>query len=718
MIFSLLSIGFISLLGQVVLLRELHVAFYGVELIYLFSLGIWLLWTALGALLGRRVSIPTLTGVACLFLAFGLFIPLAVMFLRASRLVTSGIPGAYLPFFQQTVIALMSLLPSGLLSGLLFQWSAHLYITERRTLAAAYAIESAGGLAGGLYATLLLSWGVQNFTSGLLCSIASCITPLLFLKKNVRSHLKITCTVLSLCFTILLFFSPLIDRATTRWNHPSLLIMEDTPYGRITVSKLFDQISVYENDTLSFETEGTEAEHFAHLVALQHPHPERILLLGGGLEGIIKELLKYSPDEIVYVELNASMFQKVIPHLPEEMQKSLSSSNVRIEYSDPRDFLAKSKGYDIILVGMPEPTSGQTNRFYTREFFQECATKLNPGGILGFRLRTAENVWTPPLRGRTVSIYRALSSVFPYVLFLPGETNIVTASHAPLPGAETVRARFHALNLQTRLISPQYIHYLYTNDRFYQLNDLLRQEKAPLNTDIRPACYQYSFLIWMSKFFPHISTMDFVALAEGKFSFPYVPIAWIVLAILFFLSRFKPHLLRTLIVFMAGFIGMILETLLILYYQVKHGILYQDVGILLMSFMAGLAIGASVINSKMIQYRDRKGIKRWWGYGIICLFCLISVTIYTKTSMGVTIGLLPSTLFLIITGFLVAGIFAYASHRDGSSQKNMISPLYAADLAGGCLGSLVSSLFLIPLLGIDITAQLMLFLSLVTLLLV
>jgi len=50
MAISLLAIGLISILAQVVLLRELNVSFFGVELIYLLGLGIWLFWT------GRRRS--------------------------------------------------------------------------------------------------------------------------------------------------------------------------------------------------------------------------------------------------------------------------------------------------------------------------------------------------------------------------------------------------------------------------------------------------------------------------------------------------------------------------------------------------------------------------------------------------------------------------------------------------------------------------------------
>ncbi len=85
----------------------------------------------------------------------------------------------------------------------------------------------------------------------------------------------------------------------TIWNHPNLLESSDSPYGRITATRLYNQISVFENDALSFETEGTEAEYFCHLVALQHPNPQNVLILGGGIEGIVGEIAKYAPRELI-----------------------------------------------------------------------------------------------------------------------------------------------------------------------------------------------------------------------------------------------------------------------------------------------------------------------------------------------------------------------------------------------------------------------------------
>ncbi len=119
---ALFLTGFVSLVGQIVLLRELNVAFFGVELIYLIALGVWLLLAAVGTLAGRRKASPDWT--ATLFLFFAFCLPLGVVFLRASRLVLGGVPGAYLPFSWQRAALVLALPPGGPLSGLLARTAA------------------------------------------------------------------------------------------------------------------------------------------------------------------------------------------------------------------------------------------------------------------------------------------------------------------------------------------------------------------------------------------------------------------------------------------------------------------------------------------------------------------------------------------------------------------------------------------------------------------
>ena len=150
---SLFVVGFVSILGQVVILRELNVAFYGVELIYTLALGIWLLFSACGAMISRKTQNPSPVRIKLLFLLLIIGIPLDAVFVRAIRLIFSNIPGAFLPLHMQIAVMAAALLPLGLLLGLLFQWTAKIYVARGKSLAAAYAIECLGGLAGGICST-------------------------------------------------------------------------------------------------------------------------------------------------------------------------------------------------------------------------------------------------------------------------------------------------------------------------------------------------------------------------------------------------------------------------------------------------------------------------------------------------------------------------------------------------------------------------------------
>ena len=699
MTFCLFLVGFVSMLGQVTILRELNVAFYGIELIYALAIGAWLLATATGALILRRRQ-ASLAGIALLFCLLAWVLPLDILFLRASRLVFSGVPGAYLSFFRQLAVMLLALAPVCLPLGFLFQRGARLYAQEGRGMAIAYAVESAGGLLGGLTSTLSVRWGVQNFALAALCGFA-CLTvaayPRLGLPRRVPAI--VTAPVLLLA----LFFSGPIESMTAAWSHEGLLATRDTPYGRITVTGSSGQVAVFENDALAFETQDREIEAFAHLPALQHAPPVRDILVLGGIDGTVKELLKYNPERIDCVELDGTEVGMVLSHMPAEMKEWAHDARVHLVVADPRRFVQGRPGlYDLVMVAMPEPVSGQANRFYTREFFSACARLMRPGAVLALRLRSGENLLTPAAKGRMESIYAALSAVFPHVLFLPGETNIVTGSFAPLPAdPETLVGRLQRLAIPTLFVSPPYIRYLYSNDRFFEIGEMLKTTRAPMNTDLRPICYRYTLVIWLSKFFPSLAAKE---LAQLDGLSPRSSAVLLLCAALFFLAaRKRMGVRRVLLAATAGFAGMALESVVILSYQVRYGVLYQDIGVLLMSFMAGLAAGAWTVEKGVCGRTQRA---RPWGGGLLAASCALCAFVYWRLYSGNAAGLMEAGAVLAAAGFVVAGIFVCAGRYDRPDQGQVVAPLYAADLFGGCAAALLVGLFAIPSAGL-LTATLL-----------
>ncbi len=716
---ALFLTGLASLFGQIVLLRELNVAFYGIELIYLIGLGVWMLLTAVGALAGGRS--PSASRTAVLFLCLALFLPLGVVFLRASRLLMGGVPGAYLPFPRQMAALVIALLPAGLLSGLLFREAAGLHAERGRTLAGAYGIESAGGLAGGVLATICLRYGVQNLSLAVACALIAAVAAF-FLFPGKRGRAGRTLAALLAVFLIaVLYQAPSLDRRMTGWNHPGLIVTQDSPYGRITATVLAGQVSVFMNDALAFESGGTEAELFAHLTALQHPEPRRILVLGGGWDGTLRELLQHRPVRIDAVVLDLDPINLLRRRLPAEIRASLNDPAVQIMRADPRRYL-KDRGFawDLILIDMPEPSSGETNRFYTREFFAQCAARLHPGGIVALRLPAAENIWTPQTTRRTASIYRALASVFPEILVLPGAMTVITASAAPLPiSPEILTDRLRERGLRTRLVSPPYIRYLFTNDRFADVEKRLKETAVPENTDIRPACYPYAMMSWLARFFPRLALADLPGF--GTVGKGFEIIWWILgigLALLFLGSRLRPAWRRRLLAAVAGFLGIVSESVLILAYQAKEGVLYQEIGLLLAAFMAGLALGAPALRDLILGTGVRNKRVRGWGYALLASFILLGFAAMGIVTGGAAGGLLMTAVLLTVAGFLVGGLFAYAGLCGVGEQKKVIGSLYAADLIGGCLGALFGSIALIPLLGLAGTLKGMILLAALALLLV
>jgi spermidine synthase len=708
----LFAIGFVGILGQVVLLRELSVASYGIELIYILAIGIWLFSSACGAMIGRREFHPSFSWINFLFVLFSVSLPLDIAFVRSARLLFESTSGAYLPFHSQIIALCASILPLGLMLGLLFQWAAKVYLRDGKSLAAAYGIESLGGLAGGICATLFIKFGFQNFCIGLLCSLFAAGSAFLSGEERNTRWIRIASAILAGILLLLVWNAPSLDRIMTSWTHPHLIATQDSPYSRITVTLQDGQVSIFEDDALLFDTDGTHAEELVHIVALQHPNPERILVLGGGIWGTVREALAHSPILVDYVELNPVLLAVASPHLPSEIQKSLASNRVRITIDDPRKFLKRSLNYDLILVGMPEPASGQANRFYTKEFFQQCLSKLNANGVLGLSLQSSENIWTQQQAQRIISVYQAARSAFPNVIVIPGETNIVVGSLQPMTKDPTLLvSRLLSRGIKAKLVSAAFLKYLYTNDRFLKMQRLLTSGSANVNTDVRPICYQYTLMIWMSKLIPALQFFDlrFLRSSGNHIS----SLWWLIGLSLPFLclSRTRWHLRRAVLAGIAGFAGMVLETAVILYFQIKNGILYQDVGILLTGFMTGLASGALLISKTSIRSR------KMFGAALLLGFAILSAFIGMEINLGKGAGLAGSLLLLFLTGFLVAGIFSYASMREAHDQRDVITPMYSADLIGGCIGCVLTSLFLVPVAGLDTTAHLMAPLAVVAVLL-
>jgi hypothetical protein len=147
------------------------------------------------------------------------------------------------------------------------------------------------------------------------------------------------------------------------------------------------------------------------------------------------------------------------------------------------------------------------------------------------------------------------------------------------------------------------------------------------------------------------------------------------------------------------------------------------IGVVVAVFVAGAAAGRLSDRGRGLAL----GLSAGSGFGVVEIGVRLldeidptKAAFYTNPALyaGAGGGLAGSASLLFACGFLVAAAFAWAVLRGAPDGGTVIGPVYAADLLGGCAGSLVAGLVTIPMLGLPATAALAAALSLVALLLV
>jgi len=704
----LATLGFTSIIGQVVLMRELVAVFYGNELVFGLILAWWLLWEAVGAWgLGHWADRKgwDRRALALTLIAAALLLPLQIALTRSMRDVLGVTTGAFVPLGQMVWAVGLVIAPYCLAHGLGFSLAASLLPAASSPAARggsagrAYAYESAGAVVGGALFSFILVEYLDPFQIILL---VTAVTLTVVLRDTLRSRQQtsfvrrhpssITMTLL-VGIVVALPLGAQLHRTTLSRQWPRLLFADDSRYGRLTITGLADQRVFFENGLLAFETESTFPEEVVHLPLLAHPDPRRVLLIGGGAAGDLAEIFKHDVTEAIYLELDPLVIQAAQAHLPPDQAAVLADPRLSLIYQDGRRYTKGGREpFDVVIADLSEPSTGQLNRFYTLEFFQEVKAILATGGVFSLGLPSAENYWNPELARRNASVYRTLRQVFPTVLVTPGDTNFFLATTGTsLPTAHLLSERLQARELATRWVSPRYFEFVLEGDRFQAVQaDLDAADDVKLNRDLTPICYFYNLALWVSRFGSGL---------RGLFeTTSLLRLGWLILPLAIATAALwkRQRAIRLALVAGTGFAGMTLQVVLLLAFQALHGYVYHQVGLLVTAFMAGLALGAGAVSrqSSVVSSRWLLGAQGGLVVYALALAWLLPLELPA-----------PEWVFPLLAGIaggLTGAVFPLAASLSASDDRTgrAASLLYGADLMGGCVGALAASLILVPVLGV------------------
>jgi spermidine synthase len=708
-------LGVTSVIAQVLLIRELVAVFYGNELCLGLILASWLFWVALGSWgLGRfshRLGSGSGSYVLSLVLV-ALLLPPEMVIIRAIRTILDVTPGLMIGFGTMAWAIFTILAPLCLILGFQFTMGSRLLSARGGTVGHAYVFEALGaGVGGALLAFLLIRvfnpFQIAFAVGGLNLAVGSwAVEPRTREKSSwaVRKWPQATLLVCGLLLAVLcLPLGKQVNQGTLGWPWGQVLFAEDSIYGRMIITGRDGQRAFFQNGLLMFETQGTFPEEVAHLPLLQHPDPRTVLLIGGGASGTLREILKHPVEKVRYVELDPLVIRAAQKFLPPEDRASLEDQRVVLTYMDGRLYVKESdERFDVIIVDLPEPSTGQLNRFYTQEFFREAANILNDGGILSLCLPSADNYLSPELRLRNGGVYHTLLTVFPYVMVLPGEHNFFLASEAPLSQDPTLLAqRLSERGVETRWVNAAYLDHILTGDRFALTISSLRSIRpVRLNRDLRPICYYYDMVLWLTRFYSNLRGLFYAA--------SLLSLWWLVLPLLAILGivwKFRGRAVP-IVMGLTGFSEMSLEVVLLLAFQALRGYVYHEVALITAAFMVGTASGGAIMNRLLsrgpwqgeVSYRKLLRSLQ----GTIVIYAL-ALPLVLGAARAPSIHDPLFSLLAALAGLLTGMEFPLGVQLSKGSAGRVAGLIYGADLAGACMGALLTSTFLIPLLGIPQT---------------
>ncbi len=688
-------LGFIATSFQILLLREFNAHFYGNELTFGLVLAAWLFWGGLGSISASRCKLRSKDFASVYYLVVFLF-SLCLLGLRFSRFALGILPGELTGLLPVLGLSLGFCLLVSLPLGALFVFNVG---RAEGRLAAVYVLESLGAAVAGLVVYFFL---LPFFSSWLIAVLigATCLVLIFFSVDEKKNALVLTVV---LTFLAVLAIADLPSQKTY-WKPFRLVASKDSRYGRLQAIKTQEQVSLYSNSLQVYSyPDRAAAEESVHFALLQNPEAKAVLLIGGGAGGSLTEILKYPYTQPDYVELDPEIIRFSRRFLPPEMRKNLASPRLHLFFKDGRAFLQKAeKTYDQIVLNLPEPTTAQINRFYTREFFLLARKRLAPGGVFSFSVPSAENYIGKELQLFLSSIYATLAGTFPEIKVVPGARNIFLASGRPLIlDPDELGRRIEAYGLETAFVSPPFLPSRLHPLRRSYLEERIQSEPGRINSDLAPVSFYFQTLLWSSQFHGLEAEMLKFFSRLPLFWLLDFPLAFFLLVFMYVaIKRKKGHFFLAPLAVM-GFTTIVAEIIILVWFQALYGYLYGAIALLLSTFMLGLFFGGWTSSRRRQVTFFRLLIVQ---SGFVILLLLIRFIITTRPPQ-----LLPF-LFLLVLGYLGGDLFI-VSNRLYLKQKADYGIGYGLDLLGSFGGALITSALLIPLAGLPLLLKYLLLLN-------
>lgn len=158
-----------------------------------------------------------------------------------------------------------------------------------------------------------------------------------------------------------------------------------SPYQKIEILDSVEFGKILTLDGLIMLTEKDEFiyhDMIVHIPMAVKPNMRKVLVIGGGDGGTIRELTRYKTIEKIHlVEIDKLVVDVCKEYLPETASK-LDEARVELYFENGLKFIRSQEDeYDLIIVDSTDPF-GPGEGLFTREFYGNCYKALKEDGIM------------------------------------------------------------------------------------------------------------------------------------------------------------------------------------------------------------------------------------------------------------------------------------------------------------------------------------------------
>ncbi|MGF1639711.1 MAG: polyamine aminopropyltransferase [Rhodospirillales bacterium] len=166
--------------------------------------------------------------------------------------------------------------------------------------------------------------------------------------------------------------SRIVHRERTAFQ--DLLIFETPAFGRVLV--LDEIVQTTERDEFVYH------EMLAHVPLFAHGRARRVLIIGGGDGGVLREVLRHPVDRVTMVEIDGRVIDLCREHMPGLSAGAFDDPRAEVLVDDGIRFVAETTdGFDVIIVDSSDPV-GPNEVLFTDAFYADCRRRLTAGGVV------------------------------------------------------------------------------------------------------------------------------------------------------------------------------------------------------------------------------------------------------------------------------------------------------------------------------------------------